>query len=125
VRRVRSNTPLQALITLNEPTFNNAARWLAWRLLNDTALNDQARMSRGFRLVLARKPSPKEAAALMSLLDSARADFDSRPKDAALFAFADPKNPAPLPDGVNVPRLAAWTTVSRALLNLDETVTKE
>ena len=125
VRRVRSNTPLQALTTLNEPTFNNAARWLAWRVLNEPNATDQSRMVRAFRLVLARKPADRETSSLMKLLESARTDFESRSKDAAQFAFVDPKNPPPLPPGVTVASLAAWSTVSRALLNLDETITKE
>jgi len=125
VRRVRSNTPLQALTTLNEPTFNNAARWLAWRLLQDPASTDGARLGKAFRLVLARTPTPAETAALTNLLGSASAEFRTRPKEAASFAFADPKNPPPLPPGVSVDSLAAWTTVARALLNLDETITRE
>ena len=125
VRRTRSNTPLQALTTLNEPTFNNAARWLAWRALKEGGPNDEARASLAFRLCVARQPEPKELQALLKLLEVSLKDFAAQPKDAMTYAFADPKNPAPLPAGVTSVQLAAWTAVSRAILNLDETLTKE
>ena len=125
VRRTRSNTPLQALTTLNEPTFNNAARWLAWRALHEGGPTDKARASHAFRLCVARKPEPKELQSLLKLLESSLKEFAAQPKDAVTYAFADPKNPAPLPSGVTSVQLAAWTAVSRAILNLDETFTKE
>lgn len=124
VRRNRSNTPLQALTTLNEPTFNQAARWLAWRTLS-AAPSDNARAVWAFRQCVSRAPSANEAAVLMKLLASAREEFAAKPKDATQFAFADPKNPAPLPPDTSVADLAAWSTVARAILNLDETITKE
>jgi hypothetical protein len=124
VRRNRSNTPLQALTTLNEPTFNQAARWLAWRALS-AAPSDNARAVWAFRQCVSRAPSANETAVLMKLLASARDEFAAKPKDATQFAFADPKNPAPLPPDTSVADLAAWSTVARAILNLDETITKE
>ena len=124
-RRMRSNTPLQALTTLNEPTFNQAARWLAWRSLQVSAKSDADRAAWVFRQCVSRRPEPGEIATLVGLLGSARSEFTARPKDAAQFAFADPKNPAPLPTGMTIPDLAAWSTVARAVLNLDETITKE
>ncbi|HVY71270.1 MAG TPA: DUF1553 domain-containing protein, partial [Verrucomicrobiae bacterium] len=125
VRRARSDTPLQALITLNETSFNNAARWLAWRTLSVGGADDKQRVVYAFRQCLARKPERREMETLLKLLDSAKTEFAAKPKEAGLFAFADPKNPAPLPPGVELPQLAAWSTVTRAILNLDETVTKE
>lgn len=124
VRRNRSNTPLQALTTLNEPTFNQAARWLAWRALN-AASSDNARAAWVFRQCVSRAPNANETAVLLKLLASAREEFISKPRDATQFAFADPKNPAPLPPDASVADLAAWSTVARAILNLDETITKE
>jgi asparagine synthetase B (glutamine-hydrolysing) len=124
VRRTRSNTPLQALTTLNEPTFNQAARWLAWRTLN-AAPSDPVRATWAFRQCVSRAPSPQETAVLLKLLTTAREEYAAKPKDAAQFAFADPKNPAPLPPNTSVADLAAWSTVTRAILNLDETITKE
>ncbi len=125
VRRMRSNTPLQALVTLNEPTFNQAARWLGYRALSEGGKNDDARLAFAFRVCTARQPDAKELKALRSLLTDARAEFAASAKDAATVAFADPKNPVPLPAGANTVDLAAWSAVSRALLNLDETITKE
>ena len=58
-------------------------------------------------------------------LADARREFGERPKDAPQFAFADPKNPPPLPAGATATDVAAWSTVTRAILNLDETITKE
>jgi len=124
VRRVRSNTPLQALVTLNEPTFNQAARWLAWRALG-AAGSDAERATWAFRQCLSRKPSAQETSVLLKLLTDARKEFGERPKDAPQFAFADPKNPPPLPAGATATDVAAWSTVTRAILNLDETITKE
>jgi hypothetical protein len=124
-RRLRSNTPLQALTTLNEPTFNQAARWLAWRALQTPAKSEAERAAWVFRQCVSRKPEPAETAVLLKLLGEARTEFTSRPRDAAQFAFSDPKNPAPLPAGSGIPDLAAWSAVARAVLNLDETITKE
>ena len=124
VRRNRSNTPLQALTTLNEPTFNQAARWLAWRTLS-AAPSDAARATWAFRQCVSRTPTAAEAAVLLKLLASAREEFAAKPKDASQFAYSDPKNPAPLPPGASLGDLAAWSTVTRAILNLDETITKE
>ncbi len=124
VRRVRSNTPLQALVTLNEPTFNQAARWLAWRALS-AAPADADRLVWAFRQCLGRHPDPAEVEVLAKLLGDARTEFAATSREAAQFALSDPKNPPPLPPGSSMTDLAAWTTVTRALLNLDETLTKE
>lgn len=125
VRRLRSNTPLQALVTLNEPTLNNAARWLGWNALWKGGTTDPDRAAFVFRQVLARRPEPAEVEALTALLADARRDFATKPKDAAAFGLVDAKNPPPLPPGLGIPDVAAWTTVARAVLNLDEAVTKE
>jgi mono/diheme cytochrome c family protein len=124
VRRMRSNTPLQALVTLNDPNFNQAARWLAWRALG-AANGDVERARWAFRQCVSRPPSPQEVSVLLKLLGEARAEFASRAQDAPQFAFADPKNPPPLPPGATATDVAAWSTVTRAILNLDETITKE
>ena len=125
VRRVRSNTPLQALVTLNEPTFNQAARWLAWRALNSAGPAEADRAIWIFRQCLGRQPTAREVARLQSLWTTAREEYASQPRAAAEFAFADPRNPAPLPPETSIPDLAAWSVVSRAVLNLDEALTRE
>lgn len=125
VRRVRSNTPLQALTTLNEPTLNNAARWLGWRALLQGGTEDSQRLNYVFRHVLSRSPEVRETNALMALLAAARSEFELRPKDASQFAYSDPKNPAPLPPNATTAQVAAWASVARAVYNLDESMTKE
>ncbi|MBN8246127.1 MAG: PSD1 domain-containing protein [Verrucomicrobia bacterium] len=124
VRRNRSNTPLQALTTLNDPTFVQAARWLAWRALSVSFADDE-RVRWAFRQCVARPPSDRETAVLLALLSEARSEYASKPKEAGAFAHADPKNPAPMPPGATTADLAAWSAVTRAILNLDETITKE
>lgn len=125
VRRLRSNTPLQALVTLNEPTFNQAARWLAWQALNSGGPTEVDRATWIFRQCAGRHPSSTEVHRLRNLWNDARAEYLSQPHAAADFAFADPKNPAPIPYGSTVADLAAWSVVSRAVLNLDEVMTRE
>jgi len=97
---------------------------LAWRALA-AAPTDETRATWAFRQCLGRPPETQETAVLVKLLSEARAEFATKPKEAAQFALSDPKSPPPLPAGTTVSDLAAWTTVTRAILNLDETVTKE
>lgn len=125
VRRMRSNTPLQALVTLNEPTFNHAARWLGYRALAEGGKTDEARLNYAFRLCTARKPDATELKSLQRLLDDAKMEFAASPKNASQVAFSDAKNPVPFPSGSTTTDLAAWSAIGRALLNLDETITKE
>jgi Protein of unknown function (DUF1553)/Protein of unknown function (DUF1549) len=111
VRRSRSNTPLQALTALNEPVFMECAQALGARALAEGGTNDADRLTYAFRRCVARKPSAEESAELLSLLK----------KQKERFAKPGTK----LPAGVTSADAAAWTVVSRVLLNLDETVTKE
>jgi hypothetical protein len=125
VRRVRSNTPLQALATLNEPLFLECARALALKTLTAGGANDSERLTYAFRRCTARGPDWRETAALLALLSKQTERFsapDAKPWD---LAASGPGNPPTLPDGVTPAQLAAWTAVSRVLLNLDETITKE
>jgi hypothetical protein len=125
VRRVRSNTPLQALTTLNEPLFLECARALAMRTLVDGGATDAERLSFAFRRCVSRQPSEAESKLLLDLLAKETAKLsaaDAKPWD---LAADDPASPPPLPEGVTPPQAAAWTAVARVLLNLDETITKE
>ena len=97
-RRIRSNTPLQALTLLNDAAFHEFAEALAARVLKDGPPENSPRLDYAFRLCVARAPSATEHARLESLLQQQLAD--TQPK-------------------------AAWTTVARVLLNLDETITRE
>jgi hypothetical protein len=125
VRRARSNTPLQALTTLNEPIFVECAQGLALKTLRDGGKTDRDRMVFAFRRCVSRMPTKDEMTELIALLGKEEKRFsapDAKPWDAAA---RDPANPPALPDGVTSAQAAAWTVVSRVLLNLDETTTKE
>jgi hypothetical protein len=113
-RRIRSNTPLQALALLNDTAYVEFAEGLAARVLKEVPANDSARLEHAFRLCLARKPSATEAGRLGELLKG------------ELAALTDAEAKAvKAPAGVEPKQFAAWTTVARVLLNLDETITRE
>lgn len=118
-RRLRSNTPLQALTVLNDGAFFEFAQALAARVLKEGPRSDAERIDFAFRLCLARTPQPAERQRLLKVLNQERAMFDASPIDATtgMNTKADPK--------LNARDVAAWTTVARVLLNLDETITRE
>jgi hypothetical protein len=124
VKRSRSNTPLQALTTLNEPLFLDAARGLA-AITMAHGKNDHDRIEYAFLRTVARRPSDTERSLLLRLLEQQSELFarpDAKPWE---LAASDPSSPPVLPAGETPARLAAWTAVARVLLNLDETITKE
>jgi hypothetical protein len=123
VRRARSNTPLQALTTLNEPVFMEAARALALNVVEHGGRTDRDRLDYAFRRTVARDPSAAEAGVLLGLLQRQTTRFSSG--NAWELAANDPEHPPVLPRHVTSAQLAGWTAVSRVLLNLDETITKE
>ena len=125
VRRARSNTPLQALTSLNETLFIEAARALAMKTLREGGATDALRLNFAFRRVLARTPTAQESAELLGMLQRQRERFATGEANPWNLATADPDQPHPLPRGATMDQLAAWTAVSRVLLNLDETITKE
>lgn len=113
VRRIRTNTPLQALVTLNDPAFVEAAGALATRM-SETPGDTSARVTRGFRLVLVRPPSDRERDRLVSLYGSLATDFANDPaaaKELLVSAGLETGDPA-------------LVAVANVLLNLDETLTK-
>jgi hypothetical protein len=121
-RRVRSDTPLQALTTLNDPVFVEAAQAMALRVWEHGGKDDRARIRFAFALCTGRQPQPNEMAVLASLLQDENQFFENRTARAVQVATLDIKNP---PQDVNLEKVAAWTMVTRVLLNLDETITKE
>ena len=125
VRRVRSNTPLQALTTLNEPLFLECARALALRTVREGGCTEHERLEYAFRRCLARRPTARESAALLTLFDKQLRHYQREDVNPWQLAAEDPKLPPKLPAGVTPPQLAAWTVVARVLLNLDETITNE
>jgi len=122
VRRVMSDTPLQALTTLNDTVFHEAAQAMAMRVCKEGGKDDKERAVYAFRLCTGRKPDAVELEHLLSLLKEKEEYFDERTTDAITVASPDPKNP---PANVNLHKVAAWTLAARVLLNLDETITKE
>ena len=121
VRRMRTNTPLQALVTLNDPVSVEAAQALARRIVMEGGTADADKVSYAFRLVLTRSPNDQERQRLVDLYAKSREKF-ARSVDLATSMATKPIGPAP--KGANVAELAAWTVVGNVLLNLDETLAK-
>ena len=120
LRRNQSNTPLQALVTLNDPVFLEAAQGLARRMTAGTG-TDADKAARGFRFCVTRPPTAREMARLLALHDETHAYFKQAPEKALALA-TNPIGAAPA--GADLPDLAAWTTVANVLLNMDETLMK-
>jgi hypothetical protein len=118
-RRPRSNTPLQALTLLNDQAFVEFAQALAARILKLESRPDSERVEQAFRFCLGRKPTQGERQRLLDLLNKELAALEKSPEEAAAIVKGNPDSKT------NVVQLAAWTTVSRVLLNLDETITRE
>ena len=118
VRRTRTNTPLQALVTLNDPVYVEAAQAMARRIV--AGGTDRAGgIRQGFRLCLSRDPSGPEAARIADLYDTTYRRF-AADAEAARKLATDPIGPAPA--GSDLAELAAWAVVGNVLLNLDETL---
>jgi hypothetical protein len=116
-RRVRSNSPLQALTLLNDDAFLEFARALAQRTLREAPAADNGRIDHAFLLAMGRRPSQAERARLLRFLALQRDEFQSDTAAAALMASSK--------DSKDVPELAAWTAVARVLFNLDDFMTRE
>jgi hypothetical protein len=122
VRETRTNTPLQALTLMNDVTFIEAARGLAQRVIINGGAGPEERLTLAFRLVTSRPPRPHELQILVSGWQSHRERFARSPSSAdKLTAIGELKRP----DELDLPDLAAYTTVAMIILNLDETITKE
>ena len=119
--RNRSNIPQQALVLLNDPSYVEAARSFAARILREGSGDDTARLTWAWRQALARAPLDSELSALRRLLESQRTAFAKDPEAAAQFTQT---GKAPTPAGLDPVQWAAWTDVARALLNLHETITR-
>lgn len=121
VRRERTNTPLQALVLLNDPTFVEAARHLAERMVATGKGNAAAAIAHGFELVTARLPTEQEAAILLAEYETQRASFAADVGAAkALLSVGESSQDETL-DSVTQ---AAWTNVALVILNLDEAITR-
>ncbi len=129
-RRGRSNTPLQALTTLNEELFLDCARSLAAKIVTEGGDSDSERLSYAVRRCLAREPLAAERAVLQDFLNQQRQRFASNSVDPGpLVSGAETPKESPtvtkLPGNTSPAELAAWTALARIVLNLDETITKE
>ena len=120
-RRQRTDTPLQALETMNDVQWVEAARVLAQRVIHEAGPDTQQRINRMSELLLARDPSAPMAAALESSLQQMQQHYAKDPKAAhSLLEIGEKKGDASIPE----PELAAWTMVASEMLNLDETINK-
>ena len=118
-RRVRSNSPLQALTLLNDDAFIEFARALAGRVLKEAPDGEAARLDRAFLLTMARKPRPVEADRLKKFLAAEREEYRADPAAAGQMAEGETTDPRQAPEA------AAWTALARVLFNLDDFMTRE
>ncbi len=121
VERPRSNTPLQALVLLNDPTYVEAARAFARRILTEGGADTTAQLRWAYRQALSREPSSQEVTVLSALLEKHRAQYAADPTAAQQLLSAG-ENPST--GDIDRATLAAWTSVVRVLLNLHETITR-
>ncbi len=121
VRRERTNTPMQALLLLNDPQYVEAARGLAERVLSESHASDRDRAERLWRICLGRFPEGGELEDLTNAYQEELSFFQEREEAAkGLIGIGD----VPPAEGSDPAKLAAWTTVASLVLNLDEVVTK-
>ena len=121
MRRIRTNTPLQAFVTLNAPAFVEAAQALGRRLVDEGGPTPESRLRFGVALVTGRPAVERQLAPLKQLYESELAHFRKQ-RAAARQVASDPLGP--LPAGADAAELAAWTLVASVLLNLDAGLTK-
>lgn len=119
--RNRSNIPQQALVLLNDPSYVEAARALATRVLTEAVPSTPDRLRWAWQQVLTRQPDPTELAALRQLLEKHTREFTDDPAAALAFLQVGQQPPPP---HLNPSELAAWTNLARVLLNLHETITR-
>ena len=121
VRRERTNTPLQALLLLNDPQYFEAARALAERVLSDANRSPKEDAAAMYRMAVGRRANENQLSELLELYQSSLAYFKNRTDDAKDLLTVGERSPlANLP----IAELAAWTTVANLVLNLEVTLTK-
>jgi len=119
--RVRSNVPQQALVLLNDPSYVEAARVLAERVLREGGASSDERLNWLYRRALSRAPKDDERVILVALLEKHRGEYSS---DSAAAEKLISTGLAPVAKDLDTAELAAWTSVTRAVLNLHETITR-
>jgi len=121
VRRARTNTPMAALVLLNDTQYVEAARNLATRMMTSGATNERELITFGFRQALARAPESDEIDILLRVYKAQLAEYEANEQAAReLVSVGD----SAIDDSLDVKHLAAWTMVANLILNLDETITK-
>lgn len=121
VRRSRTNTPLQALVLLNDEQYVEAARHLAARMMREGGSSAADKIEFAFRLATSRRPTAEEGRIMKALFDAQVAAFIRNPGAAEKLLHV---GESPLDNKLDARQLAAWTMVANLVLNLDETVTK-
>jgi len=121
VRRVSTNTPLQAFVTLNDPAFVEMAQALGRRIVAEGGATTLERAEYALRLCLCRPPHAEQTRYVAELFESEAAHYRTRPVEASQLA-TDPLGP--LPEGLDAAEMAAWTVVGNVLLNADGVLTK-
>jgi hypothetical protein len=116
LRRISTNTPLQAFVTLNDPVYVEAAQGLARRIVAEGGDSTASRAAFGLRLCLARPPHERQIVEIVDLFESALAEYGADPQSALTMA-TEPLGP--LAQGHDPAEMAAWTVVGNVLLNLD------
>lgn len=120
--RPRSNTPLEALVMLNDPSMVDASIAFASRLLRQSAMSELDRLRFGFQLATSRVPDADETDALLRFLELQKAYYADHPDEAS--ALIDSADKYAITTSADDETLAAWTAASRAILNLHETVSR-
>ena len=121
VRRERTNTPMQALLLMNDIQFIEAARKFAERIMKSPGKTNQDRLTFAFRTATARKPPKFELGLLLELHPSHIADYQKDSKSVLkLLGVGE----SPFDKSLKPTELAAWTLTANMILNLDETITK-
>ncbi len=122
IRRARTNTPLQALVTLNDTQFVEAARHFAQRIMTEAGADTAQRIVHGFRMVTARQPEAAEIEVFKRILTAALKTYaeDGEAAKALLSVGESPRD-----ETLPVDQHAAWTMVASTMMNLDETLTRE
>ena len=121
--RSRSNTPLQALVLLNDPVYTDATFAFGRRILSDSPDDtDASRIGYGFRIAVSRQPTAREVNLLQKLLNSQRKVLAANTKKVE--AIVKDHSGIDTPESMDVNELAAWYAIATTILNLDETITK-
>jgi hypothetical protein len=116
IRRISTNTPLQAFVTMNDPVYVEAAQAFARRMVKEGGADPTARVRYALSVALCRPPNDAQVAALVKLYEAELAHYKN---DAAAAKAMATEPLGPLPDGLDAGEMAAWTVVANVLLNMD------